>query len=157
MEYTSKYHLPQWVESDRIMMEDFNQMCRDVEAGLESVKSESGTVVNSLMELIGSGGQNARITWGSYVGDGTFGDGVETRLEFDIHPVVVFIGNDQNISRPAWPSILLRGVDEAKSDYEQLSCHVEWGDKSVSLTRGVSAERQNNIKDWTYYYVAIGY
>ena len=157
MEYTSKYHLPQWVESDRIMMEDFNQMCRDVEAGLESVKSESGTAVNSLMELIGSGGQNARVTWGSYVGNGTFGDGVETRLEFDIHPVVVFIGNDVNVSQPAWPSILLRGVDSTKSDYEQLPCHVEWGDKSVSLSRGVSAERQNNVEGWTYYYVAIGY
>ena len=36
MEYTTNYHLPQWVESDRIMMEDFNQMCSDMEAGLVS-------------------------------------------------------------------------------------------------------------------------
>lgn len=34
MEYTKNYHLPQWVKSDRIMMEDFNQMCKDMEAGL---------------------------------------------------------------------------------------------------------------------------
>ena len=25
MNYTTNYHLPQWVESDRIMMEDFNE------------------------------------------------------------------------------------------------------------------------------------
>lgn len=36
MEYTSNYHLPQWVETDRIMMGDFNQMCSDIEAGLNS-------------------------------------------------------------------------------------------------------------------------
>lgn len=34
MNYTEKYHLPQWIESDRIMMDDFNQMCADIEAGL---------------------------------------------------------------------------------------------------------------------------
>ena len=34
MNYTENYHLPQWVKSDRIMMEDFNQMCADIEAGL---------------------------------------------------------------------------------------------------------------------------
>ena len=36
MNYTEKYHLPQWVKEDRIMMEDFNQMCADMEAGLNA-------------------------------------------------------------------------------------------------------------------------
>ena len=35
MNYTEKYHLPQWEETDRIMRVDFNQMCADIEAGLE--------------------------------------------------------------------------------------------------------------------------
>ena len=34
MKYTENYHLPQWAKEDRIMMEDFNQMCADMEAGL---------------------------------------------------------------------------------------------------------------------------
>ena len=34
MNYTENYHLPQWVKDDRIMMEDFNRMCENVEAGL---------------------------------------------------------------------------------------------------------------------------
>lgn len=34
MNYTENYHLPQWVKSDRIMMEDFNRMCADIESGL---------------------------------------------------------------------------------------------------------------------------
>ena len=34
MEYTKNHHLPQWKLSDRILMEDFNQMCADIESGL---------------------------------------------------------------------------------------------------------------------------
>ena len=34
MNYTQNHHLPQWVKSDRIMMDDFNQMCRDIESGM---------------------------------------------------------------------------------------------------------------------------
>ena len=41
MNYTEKYHLPQWVKEDRIMMEDFNQMCSDIEAGLERNAAEA--------------------------------------------------------------------------------------------------------------------
>ena len=35
MNYTENYHLPQWEESDRVMRTDFNQMCADIDAGLE--------------------------------------------------------------------------------------------------------------------------
>ena len=36
MNYTTNYHLPQWDETDRIMRTDFNQMCADMEAGLNA-------------------------------------------------------------------------------------------------------------------------
>ena len=39
MNYTKNYHLPQWVKSDRIMMDDFNRMCADLENGLTSNKA----------------------------------------------------------------------------------------------------------------------
>ena len=39
MNYTAKYHLPQWEETDRIMRTDFNQMCADMEAGLNACYS----------------------------------------------------------------------------------------------------------------------
>ena len=41
MNYTKNYHLPQWVKSDRIMMDDFNRMCQDMENGLLTVKAEA--------------------------------------------------------------------------------------------------------------------
>lgn len=41
MNYTEKYHLPQWEETDRIMRVDFNQMCADMEAGLTGNAAEA--------------------------------------------------------------------------------------------------------------------
>lgn len=34
MNYTKNYHLPQWEETDRVLMEDFNQMCMNLEDAL---------------------------------------------------------------------------------------------------------------------------
>ena len=57
MNYTENYHLPQWVKSDRIMMEDFNQMCTDMEAGLNAVEHRSqastGTVEQRTFDRLG--------------------------------------------------------------------------------------------------------
>ena len=41
MNYTERYHLPQWEETDRIMRTDFNQMCVDMEAGLSKTASDA--------------------------------------------------------------------------------------------------------------------
>ena len=35
MNYTKNHHLPQREKMDRIMMDDFNAMCADMEAGLD--------------------------------------------------------------------------------------------------------------------------
>lgn len=56
MDYTKNYHLPQWVMSDRIMMEDFNQMCADIDAGISGVRAEaqgSSAVLTSQIGQIG--------------------------------------------------------------------------------------------------------
>ena len=39
MNYTGKYHLPQWEETDRIMRVDFNQMCADIEEGMTNAQT----------------------------------------------------------------------------------------------------------------------
>lgn len=52
MEYTPNHHMPQWVKSDRIMMDDFNQMCRDIEAGLNKNQSSVSGVENRLIERL---------------------------------------------------------------------------------------------------------
>ena len=44
MDYTNNYHLPQWVKSDRIMMDDFNQMCANIDSNLAATAQ---TAVNA--------------------------------------------------------------------------------------------------------------
>lgn len=39
MNYTANYRLPQWVEDDRILMEDFNQAFKNLEDGVTAAKS----------------------------------------------------------------------------------------------------------------------
>ena len=43
MNYTNNYNLPQWVETDRIMMEDFNQMCSDIDEGIKTAQDTADT------------------------------------------------------------------------------------------------------------------
>ena len=38
MNYTTNYHLPQWVESDRILMEDFNEAMENIDGGIKGAK-----------------------------------------------------------------------------------------------------------------------
>lgn len=37
MHYTEHYHLPQWAAEDRILREDFNQMCADIDRNARDV------------------------------------------------------------------------------------------------------------------------
>lgn len=41
MDYTKNYHLPHWEKSDRIRMEDFNEMCGNIEKGMGAAQSEA--------------------------------------------------------------------------------------------------------------------
>ncbi len=50
MEYTKNYHLPQWAEEDRIMRADFNQMCADIEAGLDKTAQAASAARQDLRE-----------------------------------------------------------------------------------------------------------
>ncbi len=43
MNYTTNYHLPQWVETDRIMMEDFNQAMAGIDQALDAGLTPEGT------------------------------------------------------------------------------------------------------------------
>lgn len=47
MNYTTNYHLPQWVESDRILMEDFNEAMEDIDGGIAAAKTVADTAKNT--------------------------------------------------------------------------------------------------------------
>ncbi len=43
MDYTNNYHLPQWVKSDRIMMDDFNGAMGRIDTGVANAQSTANT------------------------------------------------------------------------------------------------------------------
>ncbi len=43
MDYTNNYHLPQWVKSDRIMMDDFNNAMSAIDSGIKSAQNAANS------------------------------------------------------------------------------------------------------------------
>ena len=61
MDYTVNYHLPQWVESDRILMEDFNEAMAGIDTGIKSAQdtADSGAAAASAPRM----GQTVLASW----------------------------------------------------------------------------------------------
>ena len=68
MNYTTNYHLPQWVESDRILMEDFNQMCEDIDGGITAAKAAASTAQTTANAAYSP--SNKPYVVGTYTGNG---------------------------------------------------------------------------------------
>lgn len=174
MKYTTNYKLPQWVESDRILMTDFNQAMERIDAGLQS--KASGESVTELAESVdsrltaitanlGSSGKNCRIAYGSYTGTGTYGSSGPNQLTFPFVPRLVWVvhGEHSDINGSStFDSMML--CDPVPAAYGgEADMDVSWGEKSVewnicgsSTSSSRAAEMQYNRSGWTYYWVAIG-
>ena len=59
MNYTEKYHLPQWDETDRILRTDFNQMCMDIEKGLSQSVTGSTAATEKITAEVAKAVQSA--------------------------------------------------------------------------------------------------
>jgi len=62
MKYTKNYHLPQWAESDRIMMDDFNAAMENIEGGLSTAQAAANSAAEEAANL--------PYAAGTYTGDG---------------------------------------------------------------------------------------
>ena len=47
MNYTKNYRLPQWVKSDRIMMDDFNAAMASMESGMTRAEGKADTAIST--------------------------------------------------------------------------------------------------------------
>ena len=161
MEYTKNYHLPQWVETDRIMMEDFNNAMTSIENGLDTanrtaaeVQEQLGEELTVLAAEVGSGGKTCRITGGSYVGTGTYGSDKPTVLNIDFKPLAVFISAKDKNGNATGHCVLLFGQPKAKCCASE-TITVTWSSRSVSWY-GTVNHGQNNTANATYFWIAIG-
>ena len=93
MNYTQNYHLPQWVETDRILMDDFNDAYSAIDAALDGLRedvdaNESAIAANDAAHA--SFG-NCKFYTGSYVGAG---QSLPTSHTFPAKPMVVAVSNN---------------------------------------------------------------
>lgn len=96
MNYTQNYHLPQWEKTDRIVMEDFNQMCAGIDSGIREAKTAADTAQAAAEEA-------AKLPYaiGTYVGNSA--EQHEFRLGF--RPSGVLVWGNQSTSS-SWPLYL---------------------------------------------------
>lgn len=60
MNYTENYHLPQWVESDRVQMEDFNEAMANIEEGLTQARTSDEQILAILAAGLTPSGKTAQ-------------------------------------------------------------------------------------------------
>lgn len=99
MDYTRNYRLPQWVKSDRIMMEDFNEMCQNIESSLTA---------NAKAAAAAQATANSAITAKPYVTGSYTGDGKSKTVFLGFRPsflIVTDMGATYNIN--TFPSCLV--------------------------------------------------
>ena len=158
MNYTTNYHLPQWAETDRIMMEDFNQMCSDIDEGIktaqdtadtaESKADAAQTTANSVADAYTP--DNQPYVAGTYVGTGT-----DTTVTLGFRPKFVVISGmqpgTQSNSTSDWDRYF------ALCDGNVLSGRVMFTDTGFVARREISGAFYPvlHIKDRTYCYIAF--
>lgn len=171
---TTNYNLPQWEKDDFIQMDDFNDLTSKLDAALkanadaasQSVTAEQTARANAdtalqqnlsaLGQNLGTNGFNCRLSTGSYVGAGGYGEENARSLTFDFVPVLIFISSDTACASIG-QSFLIRPFTQADGQ-DGNKMLVTWSDHGVSwYTEKTLSAAQNNKKNCTYYYLALGY
>ena len=86
MNYTQNYQLPQWVETDRILMDDFNDMTSALEEALSGIREDVDTNTAGLGNLL-----NGRVYMTAYTGTGTSGASNPVTLTLPGKPLMMFV------------------------------------------------------------------
>ena len=92
MNYTQNHHLPQWVKSDRIRMDDFNDAMASIESGMSAnAQAAASAQATADRALSNSGGSlHFYYSTGSYPGTGA-----DRFVELGFEPTFVIVSNAQ--------------------------------------------------------------
>ena len=151
MNYTANYQLPQWVETDRILMDDFNDMTSAIDAALKTNADGlvAETAARTAKDTEHSGFGNCQLYSGSYVG---VGGGSPVTHTFPGKPLVVMVGDGTYGSA----IITWRNMPYAyPSDYDNARLEITWSDNQVSWFYNGNTERALNQPGRTYWVLAL--
>ena len=144
MEKTENLKLNVWEKSDPILVGDFNEDNRKIDAAVGALTA--GAV---------------KIAVGSYVGNGKFSSSNPNRLKFDFTPKLVFIIADSDYTMCAGNAFIYAqtkssSVGSHTSSGALPKIYLTWDEKTVSWYSVNNAEDQLNSSNVTYHYCAIG-
>ena len=152
MQQTSKYQFNLIEGTDDFSPTPLNDNMEKVEEEL----SELNDTVAQHTAAIGTGGHNCRIAFGSYTGNGLYGEEHPNRLEFDFTPMLVLIG----VGEGSYPcSHFLRPANGSCSALN-YPMKVLWEGSAVGWHVNTTTNpdiNQMNTSGTVYHYVAIGY
>ena len=147
MNYTQHYQLPQWVDSDRILRTDFNDMTGKIDAALKS-NADALSAETAANAAAHAGFGNCRIYTASYVGDE--GPGFRV-LTFPKEPLAVLIlGGD------SCGIVALRGVTRvAVIGTNSAFLYITWSGNELSWPNESYGSIRLNDAGTTYCVVAL--
>ena len=129
MKQTTNYQLPQWEETDRIMMQDFNDMTAKIDAALP------------------------RWRLYSYVGKGTYGSNNPCRLTFPERPLLVLLfGTNYAMLVPGFQDTFSASVI---GGIYNRGTGFHWEGNTMIWDNYYEAGYQLNWADTTYYCLAL--
>ena len=131
-----------------------NQNMEKVEEALSGISTDLEDGLSEVTSAMGSGGNTARISCGSYVGTGTYGAGNPNTLTFGFRPLLIILGDPEYSQYST--VVCMRGRVTQPGPNSGYRINFTWGDTSVSWYNTVSAQQQANSDGITYHYVAIG-
>ena len=139
MNYTTNYQLPTWVETDRIQMDDFNDMTDKLDAALGEQQAA----------LVKCGNCKAEIF--SYTGTGS----TTSRIDFPERPVFFIIqgGTGVILGGPGKTATLAAsGASVSSSRVDKIT--MTWSGSQLSLTDS-SAYMNLNVSNVVYQVIAF--
>ena len=152
MQQTSKYQFNLVENTDDFSPTPLNQNMEKVEEELEGIEESLTEGLAEVMANLGSGGQNARVAYGSYTGTGD-----AKTLTFPFKPLLVAVGGGAAFSTS--DVFMIWGAPRSsQNDHAGAFANLTWGGSggSWTVTFSYSSGQAHNTAGQTYYYVAIG-
>ena len=148
---TANYQLSQWIQSDRIQMDDFNSDNAKIDTALKAL-ADKDTAMEAAIAKCG----NCKIVYGTYTGTGKYGSANPNKLTFSGKPVLVIVQAQSNSTNFDFHLRMLRGCTWAVGDRDNYNYtnEVTWGENFVSWSNDKAAT-QFNAQNTVYSYIAL--
>ncbi len=145
MDYTQNYQLPQWVETDRIMMDDFNDMTQKLDAALHSLAGQLSQRGNCGMEIL------------TYTGTGVFGPDHPSTLTFSAVPAAFFIVGPTSVTFGlGGAATALTYLSGATTSISYTTMDTLWSGTQLTYF-DYNEKQQQNVAGQSYWVLALSF